>query len=347
MYQAHFKLKKEPFGMSPDPYCLFKTQSHQEALSGLSYALLDSKGFVILTGEVGTGKTTVLSRALRMMPETRAVFSMVLNPTLTPDEFLEAVLTDFGLENIPSSKLHRLSRLQQFLTEEHANGRTCVLVIDEAHKLSPEVFEEIRLLTNFENAQRKLLQIVLVGQTELRDVLNRADLRQLKQRIALRLQLEPLSIAEVDQYIRFRWASAGAEEALPFDEGAIQAIGKASRGLPRGINALCDNALILAYGSGDARVTAVHAQQAIRELDLVREEESQPASKVNGVPQPEKQNGLNPVAASETLRLPPPTGVIVPLELKTLQRYSPKERKPPLLMRWAGRLKLAAVERQS
>lgn len=325
--------------MTPDPSSLFKTASHQEALSGLTYAVLESKGFVVLTGEVGTGKTTVLSSVLRFIPRTRAVFSMILSPTLNPDEFLEAILTDFGIEEIPPAKIHRLMRLQQFLTESHTSGRTCVLVVDEAHKLSPAVLEEIRLLTNFENAQRKLLQIVLVGQRELVSLLNQEDLRQLKQRIALRFELQPLSMSEVDQYMRFRWVNAGSDQELPFDVAAIRAIGTASHGLPRLINALCDNALILAFGTGVGRVTAAHASQAIRDLDLALPDEPVGTPKLNGAP------------PSGQLRLPPPVGVVEPLKrplvLSTLERYGARGRKAPLLMRWAGRLKLANVERHS
>lgn len=349
MYQNYFKLKREPFGMTPDPYCLFRTESHREALSGLSYALLEGKGFVILTGEVGTGKTTVLNRVLHFIPSTHAVFSVVLNPTLSADEFLESVLMDFGIENIPASKVHRLVRLQQFLAKTQANSRTCVLVVDEAHKLSPEVLEEIRLLTNFENAQRKLLQVVLVGQTELRTLLNREDLRQLKQRIALRFELQPLSVDEVGQYMRFRWRNAGAEEDLPFERDAIHRIGSVSRGLPRLINALCDNALMVAYGSGDACVTAAHVGQAMRDLDLGRAEEILAVPKVNGVAKSNAVAKSNGVAAADTLRLPPPSPVMaaLPLRLRTLEKYIPSERKAPLLMRWAGKVRLAPVEREN
>lgn len=341
--------------MTPDPYCLFRTESHREALSGLSYALLEGKGFVILTGEVGTGKTTILNRVLHFIPSTHVVFSVVLNPTLSADEFLESVLMDFGIENIPGSKVHRLISLQQFLTKTQANGRTCVLVVDEAHKLSPEVLEEIRLLTNFENTQRKLLQVVLVGQTELRNLLNREDLRQLKQRIALRFELQPLSGDEVCQYMRFRWRNAGAEEDLPFETDAIRRIGSASRGLPRVINALCNNALMVAYGSGDACVTAAHVEQAIRDLDLGRAEEILAVPKVNGVarpngvPAPDGVAKSNGVPAPDALHLPPPAPVIaeLPLGLRTLEKYIPSERKPPLLMRWAGKVRLAPVEREN
>jgi general secretion pathway protein A len=383
VYQSYFKLKKSPFGMTPDPYCVFRTESHREALSGLAYALLEGKGFVILTGEVGTGKTTILSRLLRFVPSTHAVFSVVLNPTLSASEFIEAVMMDFGIENIPQSKVHRLVTLQKFVTDTQASGRTCVLVVDEAHKLSPEVLEEIRLLTNFENAERKLLQILLVGQTELRELLNREDLRQIKQRIALRFELRPLSQNEVGRYMRFRWANAGGESELPFEPAAIHTIGEVSRGLPRLINAMCDNALMSAYASGDARVNTVHVGQAMRDLDLGRGQETLAAptrneaqadrlvhansaavanavaqvigvAPVNGVGQANgvaKTNGVSKTngVTALALRLPPPLPMIttLPLGLRTLEKYIPPERKPPFLMRLVGKLRFATVERQN
>ena len=241
---------------------------HREALAALTYGILEEKGFIVVTGEAGTGKTTLLSRLLRMIPGARTAFSLVLNPTLSPEEFLESALADFGIEEIPNSKMHRLLKLQQFLTTARSSGKICVLVADEAHKLSSEVLEEIRLLTNFENAERKLLQIVLAGQTELRNILNTEELRQLKQRIAVRCELRPLSNAEVAEYMYFRWARAGGADEPPFDEDAIDIIACASRGIPRVINALCDGALILIYATGDSSVTAAHARQVARDLDL-------------------------------------------------------------------------------
>ncbi len=186
----------------------------------------------MITGDAGTGKTTLLSRMLRMIPSNRVCFSLLLNPTLSADEFLESVLIDFGIERIPDSKVRRLLKFQEFLMAARRSGRICVLVADEAHQLSGEVLEEIRLLTNFETADRKLLQIILAGQTELRSILNSDGLRQVKQRIAVRCDLRPLSGAEVIQYMQFRSAKAGAHNAPPFDEAAIHTIARASGGIP-------------------------------------------------------------------------------------------------------------------
>ncbi len=332
MYLTHFKLKKNPFGMTPDPSLLFMTESHRDALAGVTYSILAEKGFVVLIGDAGTGKTTVISRMLRYIPSDKAAFSVLSNPTLTADEFLEAVLTDFGIPNIPPSKVQRLVKLQEFVTEAHAERKTCVLVVDEAHKVSPEILEEIRLLTNFENAERKLLQILLAGQTEMASVLNRGDLRQLKQRIAVRFTLQPLSRREVPEYLRFRWAGAGAAGPLPFGIAEIQSIAAVSRGVPRIINAICDNALMLAFGAGGSMVTAAHVQQAIHALDL-GEAESAPLPAVSPSPGIPKLNFREPA------------GLAQPMRLRTLDQYLPSERKATLLMRWAAKLKLANPER--
>jgi general secretion pathway protein A len=268
VYESHFGLQKKPFAMTPDPSFLFQTTSHREALAALLYGVLEEKGFIMITGDAGTGKTTLLSRMLRTIPSSKVAFSMVLNPTLSADEFLESVLIDFGIEDIPATKVRRLLKFQEFLMNARRSGRVCVLVADEAHQLSGEVLEEIRLLTNFETADRKLLQIILAGQTELRSILNSDGLRQVKQRIAVRCELRPLSGDEVVQYMQFRWAKAGANNEPPFDEGAIQTIARASKGIPRVVNALCDNALTLIYATGDPCVTASHALQVAHDLDL-------------------------------------------------------------------------------
>ena len=230
MYNEFFGLKRNPFNMTPDPSLLFLTRQHREALAGLSFAILEKKGFVVLTGDAGTGKTTLLTKMLKSIPSGQAQFSLILNPKLTPSEFLEMVLLDFGISSIPRSKPQRLACLQTFLLEGEAAGKSTVLIVDEAHQLSAELLEEIRLLGNFENPDQKLLQVVLVGQSELDEVLDREDLRQFKQRIALRLSIDALSKGEIEQYIRYRWSKAGATLAAPFSEEAILAIGKWSRG---------------------------------------------------------------------------------------------------------------------
>ena len=169
MYNEFFGLRKKAFNMTPDPAFLFLTAQHREALVGLTYAVMDCKGFVVLTGDAGTGKTTLLARVLQNVPAAKLQSSVILNPTLTPAEFLELIMLDFGIRKVPHSKARRLGMMQRLLLEGHREGRIAALVIDEAHKLSPEVLEEVRLLGNFEFGDQKLLQILLAGQNELGD----------------------------------------------------------------------------------------------------------------------------------------------------------------------------------
>jgi general secretion pathway protein A len=269
MYNQFFGLTKDPFSMTPDPAFLFLTSAHREALAGVTYSILNRKGFVVLIGDAGTGKTTLLSRIFQSIPSTRVQFSLVLNPTLTPSEFLELALLDFGITDIPASKAQRLSLLQQFLIDSYKRNLVAVLVVDEAQRLSPDVLEEIRLLSNFELAEAKLLQIVLAGQTELGAVLNRQDMRQLKQRIAMRLAIHPLSAIGVDHYIQHRWQKAGSTKPHPFHPDAVARIVECSHGIPRVINAICDNALMLAYAEGNQMVSPTHIAEVAGDLDLL------------------------------------------------------------------------------
>src|SRR5581483_6630428 len=269
MYNEFFGLQKLPFNLTPDPAFLYLPPKHREALAGLTYAILERKGFAVLTGDAGTGKTTLINSVLSRLPAERVESSIILNPTLTASEFLEIVMLDFDIPDVPASKAQRLWRLQEFLARAHHQNRYAVLVIDEAHKLSLEVLEEIRLLGNYESASEKFLQILLLGQTELDDLLNRRDLRQLKQRLALRLYIDPLSPAEVQQYIRVRWAKAGGKEAPPFSPDAVASITQWSQGIPRLINSICDSALLMAYGDESPLVGLNYVRDAVANLGLM------------------------------------------------------------------------------
>jgi len=266
MYEKFFKLDKSPFGMTPDPSCLYMTKSHREALSGLVYAVRARKGFVVMTGDAGTGKTTLLRTVIRSCPFAR--FSVILNPTLGLHDFLELALLDFGISDVPAGKAQRIMRLQDFLVKLHEEGISPVLIIDEAHKLSPEVLEEVRLLTNFETSDQKLLQIVLAGQLELKALLNRSDLRQLKQRIEIRVEVRPLSAPDVATYMEHRWERAGGDTPGPFTSEAIAVISAASRGIPRLVNSICDNALLVAFGDEKRFVSLDHVREVLRDLDM-------------------------------------------------------------------------------
>jgi general secretion pathway protein A len=271
------------------------------------------------------------------MPPEKAHFSFVLNPTLTAPEFLEMILLDFGVETIPESKSQRLMLLQQLLLRGDRDGRTLVLIIDEAHKLTTELLEEVRLLTNFETAEHKLLQIILAGQTELTELLNREELRQLKQRIAVRVGVAALSVAEVSQYVQSRWTRAGASSDLPFTPDALRLIAGYSRGIPRVINAICDNALMNAFGDDTRVIESRHILEVASDLQL----------KVNGNGNllVSAGAGLNRAALkvfTEPARVPaalppmpeipqitelPPIEDAPAVSFKTLERYMPAPRK--------------------
>jgi len=277
MYDGFVELTKDPFSMTSDPAFLFLTMTHRQVLAGVMHSILNHKGFVVLSGEAGTGKTTLLNRIFQSIPASRARFSMVLNPRVTAAEFLELTLLGFGFSDIPSSKAQRLMMLKQFLVEGFQNNQVSALVVDEAHNLHPDVLEEIRLLSNIERAEAKLLQVVLAGQTELGSLLNRYDLRQLKQRIAVRLAIQPLSPADVERYIQHRWQVAGATKSHPFESGALARIAQCSRGIPRTVNVLCDNALRNAQAEGKERIGPAQIDDVAQNLDLLLNVPNRPA----------------------------------------------------------------------
>jgi general secretion pathway protein A len=316
MYATLFGLKQDPFAMTPDPGFLLMTSRQREALAGLVYAILARKGFAALIGEAGTGKTTLLNKLMTTLAEKRALFSVVLNPTLTPQEFLECALTDFGIRDLPQSKTQRLLALDRLLLEADKKGSSCVLIVDEAHKLSSEVLEEIRLLSNFERPEGKLLQIILAGQPALGDVLDRYELQQLKQRVAVRLRIGRLTAAELQGYVAHRWKSAGGSQH-PFSESALERLALYSEGIPRVVNAVCDNALMLAVAEGMVHVTEQHIQEAAHDLALI--------------PAPANGNG------KRDSKLPDSH---VPVTIPMLERYG-RQQGGSALMRWLGRFRLA------
>ena len=262
--------------MTPDPAMLYLTPQHQEALAGLMYAVQDAKGMVVLTGEAGTGKTTLLARTLQRLPAARLRASLIVNPSLSTREFLEMALIGWGISEPPQSKAQQLLLLRKMLLQAQADDQIVVLVVDEAHALSAEILEEIRLLGNFEQPDCKLLQIVMAGQNELNTLLNRDNLRQFKQRIAVRLKIEPLRGLAISEYIHFRWAAAGGAQP-PFTAEAYTRVAFSSGGIPRVINALCDNALTLALAEGAAVVSGDHIRDACKDLDLPDQGACEPA----------------------------------------------------------------------
>lgn len=263
MYKTFYNLKLNPFEITPDPSFLFSTARHNEALASLYYGVRARKGFVVLTGEVGTGKTMLVRCVLELLRRTGVAFAYVFNPSLSALEFIRYIAGDFGLPVAGKAKDELVLSLSSFLVERHQRKLSTLLVVDEAHHLSPELLEEVRLLTNLETTQQKLLQIVLAGQPELDEMLDSFELRQIKQRIALRCHLEPLNLEETRGYIQRRLQVAGVpSEIALFSEPAVAAIFRHSNGFPRLINTICENALLAGY----ARRAAVIPPDVIEEI---------------------------------------------------------------------------------
>lgn len=267
MYTSFFGLNEKPFAITPDPRYLFMSERHGEALAHLVYGVTESGGFMQLTGEVGTGKTTLVRSLLQSRMPDNADVAVVLNPQLSAREFLVAICEELGIE-LPGDRNSikaLIDALNQHLLQAHADGRRTILVVDEAQNLAPEVLEEVRLLTNLETSRQKLLQIVLIGQPELRELLARNDLRQLAQRITGRYHLEPLSRDETAQYIEHRLKVAGALSEV-FDAGARREAFRLSQGVPRLINVICDRALLGAYSAETRKVTRAMVRRAAAEV---------------------------------------------------------------------------------
>jgi general secretion pathway protein A len=269
MYKGFYNLQRNPFEITPDPSFLFPTKRHNEALASLYYGVTAHRGFVVLTGEVGTGKTLILRSLLGLLQRRDVAFALIFNPTLTPLEFMRYIALDFGLPVAGKAKDELIHVLNGFLLQRHQRGLTTILVVDEAHHLSAEILEEIRLLTNLETSQQKLLQIVLAGQPELDQKLDSHELRQLKQRIALRCHLDPLGMNETREYMARRLQIAGAPAAGQiFSEPAIEAVFRHSRGIPRLVNTICENALLSGYAKQSATITPDIIDGVARDLRL-------------------------------------------------------------------------------
>jgi general secretion pathway protein A len=255
MYEHFYKIQKNPFEITPDPAFLFSTKKHNSALATLYYGVRRHKGFVVLTGEVGTGKTLIVRCLLYLLKQSNVHYAYVFNSKLGPLEFLQYIVGDLQLP-VSNNKSELLLTLNRFAIENYRKGYTTMLVVDEAHHLIKEVLEEIRLLTNLETSNEKLLQILLVGQPELDDKLDSVDLRQLKQRVAVRYHIAPLEVEETAGYIRRRLQVAGTPHAPTiFPPETVLAIHRHSQGIPRLINTICENALIEGYASQVSQIT--------------------------------------------------------------------------------------------
>ena len=269
MYKRFYSLQRNPFEITPDPAFLFATKRHNEALAALYHGVRRRKGFVVMTGEVGTGKTLLIRCLLQLLSRSDVTFAYVFNPRLAPTEFLQYVVGDFRLPTSGRTKSELLLDLSSFVISRFQKGLATVLVVDEAHHLSADILEEIRLLTNLETPQEKLLQIVLVGQPELDEKLDSTDLRQLKQRIALRSQLGALVLDETEGYIHRRLQLAGsAKPEVLFPIDTILEVHRHSRGIPRLINTLCETGLIHGYAKQSRSVTPEMVEESAIDFRL-------------------------------------------------------------------------------
>ena len=267
MYARHFGLTSDPFSIAPDPRFLFMSERHREALAHLLFGVAGTGGFVLFTGDIGTGKTTVCRCFLEQIPATCQV-AMVFNPKLSVLELLQTICEEFQVALAPGALGLKsyVDALNIFLLQSHAIGQSNVLIIDEAQNLLPEVLEQLRLLTNLETHERKLLQIVLIGQPELRTLLQRPDLEQLAQRVIARYHLESLDLADTTHYIAHRLAVAGHSGALPFDQKSLRRIYALTQGVPRRVNLLCGRALLGAFAHGQYQVNCSMVDQAAAEV---------------------------------------------------------------------------------
>ena len=268
MYIEFYGLKELPFALTPDPRFIYFTPSHTEVMANLHYGIESGKGLIVVTGEVGTGKTTMLRWVMKRLDRTVMV-AYIFNPRLSVTEFYQHLATLFDIQNW-ETKSDLLFELGKVLDSRHSRGLRTVLIVDEAHGLSPQVLEEIRLLCNFESDTAKQLQIVLTGQPELRDVLNYPELRQLKQRVALRCEIKALSnVEETAQYINSRLKVAGAQYPDIFSPGAVDYIFRCTAGIPRAINNLCDNAMLNGFAASEQIISRAMIQEVAETFDVL------------------------------------------------------------------------------
>jgi len=268
MYRKFFGLRENPFNVNPDPRYLFLTEHTEEALACLTYGIQNRRGFVLLTGEVGTGKTTLVNKLLEWLHRQHTRTAFLFNPRLSAMQFFDFMMADFGIPCDSRMKSQMLMRLNQWLLERYKSGETVVLIVDEAQDLSMQMLEEIRLLTNLETSTEKLLQIVLSGQPELEHTLRQPEVRQLRQRITLRCKTYPLTLAEATGYIAKRLSIAGGDGQPIFASDAIEAIHHYSRGIPRVINLLCEHSLISAFADQVRIVSGATVEAVAREFEL-------------------------------------------------------------------------------
>jgi type II secretory pathway predicted ATPase ExeA len=268
MYKEFFGLRANPFNVNPDPRYLFLTRHTEEALACLTYGIQSRKGFVLLTGEVGTGKTTLINKLLEWLRAQQVPTAFIFNSRMNVPQFLDYMMADFGIPCDTRSKSQILLRLYNWLLERYRAGETAVLIVDEAQNLADEVLEEIRMMTNLETFTEKLLQIVLVGQTELETKLKQSNLRQLRQRLTLRAKTHPLTTEETKAYIQQRLRIAGSNGQQIFDQDALSGIHRYSSGIPRVVNLICEHCLVSAFVDQQKVVSSNIVDAVARDFDL-------------------------------------------------------------------------------
>jgi type II secretory pathway predicted ATPase ExeA len=268
MYKEFFGLRANPFNVNPDPRYLFLTRHTEEALACLTYGIQSRKGFVLLTGEVGTGKTTLINKLLEWLRAQQVPTAFIFNSRMNVPQFLDYMMADFGVPCDTRSKSQVLLRLYNWLLERYRDGETAVLIVDEAQNLADEVLEEIRMMTNLETFTEKLLQIVLVGQTELEHKLKQPNLRQLRQRLTLRAKTHPLTMDETKAYIQQRLRIAGSNGQQIFEPETLAAIHRYSNGIPRVVNLICEHCLVSAFVDQQKMVSGAIVEAVARDFDL-------------------------------------------------------------------------------
>jgi len=303
MYEAFFKLRKKPFELVPDPGFIYLSRSHKKALTYLDYGIRERVGFILLTGEVGSGKTTIIRDLLNKRYE-RVVLAKVFNTRVNSDQLLAMINDDFGLAVAGKDKVSLIRDLNDFLLEQYAAGNHPMLIIDEAQNLAADLLEDIRMLSNLESCEGKLLQIILVGQPELRDTLGRPELLQLRQRISINCHLKALSLEEMSEYIVHRMTVAGNGEALNFPPGTLDLIYQFSRGIPRLVNIICDFLMLSAFAEEASVASPEMARDVLGDLEF---EQHFWGDGKTGTRAPVAQSGLSPeqegdVALSDALK---------------------------------------------
>lgn len=291
MYKAFYKLKDNPFRLTPDPAFIYLSVQHREALAGLVHSVCTRAGLTVLAGEAGTGKTTLLCTLAGLLEKQGFLTAVFTNSTLTREEFYDALLLKLQIECSSPLKSRQLMALEKTLLRRQAEGRRTVLIIDEAQRLSVEILEEIRLLLNIETPHEKLLNIIVTGQPELEETLRRPEMRQLKQRISCLCRLRPLGLEEVREYIDHRLMRAGLAEPALFTDHTIPLIYEYTQGIPRLVNSLCEAALQTGFALVSPGITPPIIKEAATDLDLI------PRTRTNGVPSPSQTPALAPLIA--------------------------------------------------